>query len=194
MAATTVNEKPQKISLKRIHYALMTDEQVETWGDVNTLTMPISLTLTPNFSEAHLDAGDRVVDQEAQLDSITIAGETADLPTEVLVDWYGHKKSAEGGIITNANDTPNAIAVGFESGSKLVWLLKAKLKPGEESNATRKKGETSYKVYPFSGEALPLIEGIIKHTVDTRDPGVTVTAEIFFSEVKKPNEPTVPTP
>jgi len=193
MAATTVNEKPQKISLKRLHYALLTNESTETWGDVKTLTMPISLTLTPNFSEASLDAGDRVVDQESQMDSITIAGETADLPTEVLVDWYGHKKSADGGIITNANDTPNAIAVGFESGSKLVWLLKAKLKPGEESNATRKKGETSYKTYPFSGEALPLIDGIIKHTVDTRDSGVTATAETFFASVKKPTD-AVPAP
>ena len=59
--------KTTKISLKRIHYALMTNEQTETWGEVKTLTMPISMTLTPNFSEAHLDAGDRVVDQEAQL-------------------------------------------------------------------------------------------------------------------------------
>lgn len=193
MAATTVNEKPQKISLKRLHYALMTDDAAETYGEVKTLTMPISLTLTPNFSEAHLDAGDRVVDQEAQLDSITIAGETADLPTEVLVDWYGHKMSAEGGIITNANDTPNAIAIGFESGSKLVWLYKAKLKPGEESNATRKKGETSYKIYPFSGEALPLISGDLKHTVDTRDANVTATPETFFASVGKPTEPT-PTP
>ena len=193
MTATTVKEKPQKISLKKIHYALMTDEATETWGAVKTLTMPISLTLTPNFSEAHLDAGDRVVDQEAQLDSITLAGETADLPTEVLIDWYGHKKSADGGIITNSNDTPNAIAIGFESGSKLVWLLKAKLKPGEESNATRKKGETNYKTYPFSGEALPLIDGNIKHTVDTRDDGVTVTADTFFATVKKPTQ-AVPVP
>lgn len=192
MAATTVNEKPQKISLKRIHYALMTDEQAETWGEVKTLTMPISLTLTPNFSEALLDAGDRVVDQESQLDSVTIAGETADLPTEVLVDWYGHKMSAEGGIITNSNDIPKAIAIGFESGSKLVWFYKAKLKPGEESNATRKKGETNYKVYPFAGEALPLIDGIIKHTVDTRDEGVTATAETFFSTVTKPTITTTP--
>ncbi|MFY0521164.1 major tail protein [Lysinibacillus sp. UGB7] len=195
MAATTINEKPQKISLKRLHYALMMDEQAETHGDVKTLTMPISLTLTPNFSEAHMDAGDRVVDQEAQLDSITIAGETADLPTEVLVDWYGHNMSAEGGIITNSNDTPNAIALGFESGSKLVWLYKVKLKPGEESNATRKKGETNYKVYPFSGEALPLIDGNIKHTVDTRDTGVTATEKTFFAAVAKPSkEPVIPTP
>jgi len=75
-----------------------------------------------------------------------------------------------------------------------VWFFKAKLKPGEESNATRKKGETNYKVYPFAGEALPLIDGIIKHTVDTRDSGVTATPETFFSTVTKPTEPTVPTP
>ena len=193
MAVTTVNEKPQKISLKKIHYALMTDEQTETWGAVKTLTMPITLTQTPNFSEAHLDAGDRVVDQEAQLDSITLAGETADLPTEVLVDWYGHKKSADGGIITNANDTPNPIAIGYESGSKLVWFYKAKLKPGEESAATRKKGETNYKTYPFSGEVLPLVDGNIKHVVDTRDPGVTVNADTFFATVKRPTE-AVPAP
>lgn len=49
MTATTVNEKPQKISLKRLHYALMTDEKAETHGDVKTLTMPISLTLTPIY-------------------------------------------------------------------------------------------------------------------------------------------------
>ncbi|MFF5993713.1 major tail protein [Lysinibacillus sp. KU-BSD001] len=192
MAITPVNEKPQKISLKRIHYAKMTDESTETWGAVKTITMPISLTLTPNFSEAHLDAGDRVVDQEAQLDSITIAGETADLPNEVQADWYGHQISDDGGLITNANDTPNPIAVGFESGSKLVWLYKAKFKPGEESNSTRKKGETNYKTYPFSGEALPLIEGILKHTIDTRDTGVTETAETFFAAVKKPT--VTPTP
>ena len=194
MTNTVVNEKPQKISLKRLHYALMTDEQAETYGDVKTLTMPISLTLTPNFSEAHLDAGDRVVDQEAQLDSITIAGETADLPNDVQADWYGHKLSAEGGIITNANDTPKFIAVGFESGSKLVWLYKTKFKPGEEANSTRKKGETNYKTYPFSGEALPLIEGDLKHTVDTRDDGVTATAETFFAAVTKPTIAPDPTP
>lgn len=185
MTATTIKEKPQKISLKRLHYALMTDETTETWGSVKTLTMPISLTLTPNFSEAHLDAGDRVVDQESQLDSITIAGETADLPNEVQADWYGHEISADGGLITNSNDTPNAIAVGFESGSKLVWLYKAKFKPGEETNETRKKGETNYKVYPFSGEAIPLIDGTLKHTIDIRDESVTETAETFFAEVKK---------
>lgn len=193
MAVTTVNEKPQKISLKRIHYALMTNEQSETWGDIKTLTMPISLTQTPNFSEASLDAGDRVVDQEAQLDSITLAGETADLPTAVQADWYGHKLSSEGGLITNSNDAPPFMAIGYESGSKLVWLFKVKLKPGEDANNTRKKGETSYKTYPFSGEAIPLIDGNVKHVIDTRDTGVTATAETFFATVKKPTD-AVPTP
>lgn len=193
MAATIVNEKPQKISLKRLHYAKMTDEQAETYDVVKTLTMPISLTLTPNFSEAYLDAGDRVVDQEAQLDSVTVAGETADLPLEVQADWFGHKLSSDGGLIVNSNDVPNAIAIGFESGSKMTWFYKAKFKPGEESNSTRKKGETSYKIYPFSGEALPLIDGIVKHTVDTRDSGVTVDADTFFATVTKPTEAT-PTP
>lgn len=192
MAPTTINEKPQKISLKKLYYALMTDEQAETYGDVKVLTMPINLTLTPNFSEAHLDAGDRVVDQEAQLDSITIAGETADLPNEVQADWYGHKISDEGGLITNANDTPNPIAIGFESGSKMVWIYKAKFKPGEETNETRRKGETNYKTYPFSGEAIPLTDGTLKYTVDTRDESVTEKPETFFAEVKKPT--VTPTP
>lgn len=186
MSISTVNEKPKKISLKRLYYALMTDEQVETWGGVKVLEMPISLTQTPNFSEAALDAGDRVVDQEAQLDSITLAGETADLPNEVLADWYGHKLSTDGGIITNSSDTPNFIALGYESGSKLVWFYKAKLKPGEDAANTRKKGETSYKTDTFSGEALPLTAGDLKHVIDTRDAGVATTAETFFTAVTKP--------
>ena len=192
MTTTQVNERPQKISLKKLHYAVMTDEKTETYGEVKTLTMPISLTLAPNFSEAHLDAGDRVVDQEAQLDSITISGETADLPTEVQADWFGHKISSEGGIITNVNDKPNTLAIGFESGSKMVWLYKAKFKLGEETNETRRKGEANYKTYPFSGEALPNLDGTVKHTLDTRDESVTETPETFFSEVKKPSS--VPTP
>lgn len=192
MTTTQVNERPQKISLKKLHYAIMTDEKTETYGEVKTLTMPISLTLTPNFSEAHLDAGDRVVDQEAQLDSITISGETADLPTEVQADWFGHKISSEGGIITNVNDKPNTLAIGFESGSKMVWLYKAKFKLGEETNETRRKGEANYKTYPFSGEALPNLDGTVKHTLDTRDESVTETPETFFAEVKKPSA--VPTP
>ncbi|GEM_PF-5818038 len=71
-------------------------------------------------------------------------------------------KSAEGGIITNSNDSPNAIAIGFESGSKLVWFYKAKLKPGEESNATRKKGETNYKTYPSLFDDNPLFRKSFK--------------------------------
>lgn len=192
MPVTAVNEKPQKISLKKLYYALMTDETAETHGAVKVLSMPISLTQTPNFSEASLDAGDRVVDQEAQLDSITIAGETADLPTEVQADWFGHTLSDEGGLIVNSNDKPPFMAIGYESGSKLVWLYKAKFKPGEEANSTRKKGETAYKTYPFSGEAIPLSSGNIKHVVDTRDTGVTVTADTFFATVTKPT--VTPTP
>lgn len=188
-----IQEKVQKISLKRLHYAVMTDVSAETYGEVKTLTMPISLTLTPNFSEAGFDAGDRQVAYENQLDSITVAGELADLPTEVQADWYGHKLSADGGLIMSVEDEANYIAVGFESGSKLVWLYKAKFRPTEEANSTKVAGETSFKSYGFSGEALPLEDGTVKHTVRTDDAGVTVTADDYFTTVAVPTE-AVPTP
>lgn len=188
----TIQEKVQKISLKKIHYAVMTDESTEEYGEVKTLTMPIELTLTPNFSEAGFDAGDRQVAYENQLDSITLAGQLADLPTEVQVDWYGHKKSDEGGIVANVNDEANYLAIGFESGSKIVWIYKSKLRPTEETNSTKVKGETSFKQSGFSGEAIPLSNGDIRHTVRTDDDGVTVTPEGFFSEVTKPT--ITPTP
>ena len=187
-----VQEKVQKISLKKIYYAVMTDETTEDYGDVKTLTMPIELTLTPNISEAPFDAGDRVVANEVQFDTITIAGQVADLPTEVQANWYGHKLSDDKGLIMNANDAPNYLAIGFESGSQLVWLYKSKFKPTEESNATKKKGETAYKQYGFSGEAIPLEDGTLKYTVRTDDDGVTVTPATFFSEVTKPT--ITPTP
>lgn len=190
---TPITEKVQKVSLKRLHYAVMTDVDAETYGEVKTLTMPIELGLTPNFSEAGFDAGDRQVAYENQLDSISVTGQLADLPTEVQADWYGHKKSADGGLIMGTADEAKYLAVGFESGSKLVWLFKAKFKPTEETNATKKKGETAFKQYGFSGEALPLIDGTVKHTVRTDDSGVTATAETFFATVGKPTEP-VPGP
>ncbi|MFS0822175.1 major tail protein [Bacillus sp. 1P02SD] len=189
---TPVQEKVQKMSLKKLHYAVMTDETTETHGEVKTLTMPIELTLTPNFSEGNFDAGDRVVANEVQLDTITIAGQVADLPTEVQADWYGHQVSDEKGLIMNANDTPNYLALGFESGSKMVWLYKAKLKPTEESNTTKRKGETSFKQQGFSGEAIPLEDGTLKYTIRTDDTGVTEKADTFFASVKKPT--VTPTP
>lgn len=185
-------EKVQKVSLKRLHYAVMTDEEAETHGPVKTLTMPIELTLTPNFSEASFDAGDRVVATETQLDSITIAGQVADLPSEVQSDWYGHKISDDKGIVMNSNDTPNYLAIGFESGSKLVWLYKSKFRPTEESNTTKKKGETAFKQQGFTGEAIPLEDGTVKYSVVTTDAGVTATAETFFATVKKPTITPVP--
>lgn len=187
-----IQEKVQKVSLKTLHYAVMTDETAETHGTVKTLTMPIELTLTPNFSEATFDAGDRVVANEVQLDTITIAGQVADLPSEVLADWYGHKLSDDKGIIMNTNDEPNYLAIGFESGTKLVWLYKAKFKPTEESNATKKKGETAFKQSGFSGEAIPLEDGSLKYTVRTDDVGVTETPATFFATVKKPTITPVP--
>lgn len=183
---TPIKEVVQKISLKSLHYAVMTDETAETHAEVKTLTMPIELTLTPNISEAPLDAGDRVVANEVQFDTITVAGQVVDLPTEVQADWYGHKLSEDKGLIMNANDTPNYLAVGFESGSKLVWLYKVKFKPSEESNSTKKKGETAYKQYGFSGEAIPLEDGTLKHTVRTDDEGVTTTSATYFATVTKP--------
>ena len=139
-----VQEKVQKISLKKIHYAVMTDETTETYDEVKTLTMPIELTLTPNYSSAEFNAGDRQVAYETQLDSITIAGQLADLPTEVMVDWYGHQKSDEGGVVVNVNDEANYVAIGFESGSKIVWIYKSKFTPTEETNNTKVKGETTF--------------------------------------------------
>lgn len=185
-------EKVQKVSLKRLHYAVMTDEATETHDTVKTLTMPIELTLTPNFGEGTFDAGDQVVASENQLDTITIAGQVADLPTEVQADWFGNKLSDDKGLVTNVNDRSKYVAVGFESGTKLVWIYKAKFRPTEETNTTKKKGEIAYKQSGFSGEAIPLSDGIIKHTVRTDDTGVTVTADTFFATVTKPT--ITPTP
>lgn len=189
---SAIQEKVQKMSLKRLHYAVMTDEETEAHGTVKTLTMPIELTLTPNFSEATFDAGDRVVANEIQLDTITIAGQVADLPTDVQADWYGHRLSDDKGLIMNTNDKPNYLAIGFESGSKLVWLYKAKFKPTEEANSTKKKGETAFKQQGFNGEAIPLKDGTLKYTVRTDDTGVSENAETFFATVKKPT--ITPTP
>ena len=183
---TPVQEKVQKVSLKKLHYAVMTDEATEEFDTVKTLTMPIELTLTPNFAEGTFDAGDQVVASEVQLDTISIAGQTADLPTEVQADWFGHQLSDDNGLITNVNDNANYVAIGFESGSKLVWLYKTKLRPTEETNTTKRKGEITYKQSGFSGEAIPLEDGTLKYTIRTDDTGVTEKAETFFATVKKP--------
>ena len=182
-----MQEKVQKMSLKKLYYAVMNDEVTETFGEVETLSMPIELTLTPNFAEATFDAGDQVVASDVQLDSITIAGQTADLPTQVQADWYGHEVSPSGGLVTNVNDVAPYVAIGFESGSKLVWLYKTRLRATEETNTTKRKGEIAYKQSGFSGETIPLKDGLLKYTVRTDDESVTTTPDLFFGTVTLPN-------
>lgn len=182
-----VVEKVQKVSLKKLYYANMTDEETETFDAVKTLTMPIELTITPNYAEGTFDAGDKVVASETQLDTISFSAQMADLPTEVQADWFGHELSTEKGLIANVNDDPNYVAIGFESGSKLVWLYKTKMRPTEETNTTKRKGEIAYKQSGVTGEAIPLDNGILKYTVRTDDEGVTVAPDAFFSTVTMPN-------
>ena len=182
-----VVEKVQKVSLKRLYYAKMTDEETETFDEVKTLTMPIELTLSPNYAEGTFDAGDQVVATETQLDTISLSGQVADLPTETQADWFGHELSTEKGLIENVNDDSNYVAIGFESGSKLVWLYKTKLRPTEDTNATKRKGEITYKQSGISGEAIPLNSGTLKYTIRLDDEGVTATPETFFATVTLPN-------
>lgn len=188
----TIQERVQKVSFKKIHYALMTDEDAETYGPIETMDMPISFGMAPNRSSAHLDAGDRVADTQSKLDSINITGELADLPTKVRADWFGHEISAEGGLIERTTDESPYIAIGLEGEDKLTWVYKIKLEPADDSYDTKKKGEAGYKTSTFTGEAIPLKDGLIRFPIRLSDPDVTETAETFFADVKKPTS--TPTP
>ena len=148
-----------QIGLKNFHYALITedDEGNETYGTPVRLAKAISadLSVESDDNTLYADDGADVTIREFQSGTITLG--INDLGTAVAAALLGARIDANGVLISSGEDTPPAVALGFQSrsakgGDRFFWFYRVTFGiPGQTLNT---KGES----VEFS---TPSIEGTI---------------------------------
>lgn len=148
-----------QIGLKNLFYAPITEDEDgnETYGTPVRLAKAIDASLTINRDDATLyaDDGADVILREFQNGAITLG--INDLENKVAAVLCGATVDANGVLVSTGEDTPPAVAVGFQSrsakgGDRFFWLYRVVF--GIPGASLKTKGES----VEFS---TPSIEGTI---------------------------------
>ena len=181
MPGTIVNSA--SIGVKKLVYAIMTDEVLETYGAVKTAPPLINIKVAPKSDTAKLYADNSVVEVCTTLGDIALDFETQDMPLEVQADFFGHVLDPLKGVMTyNSNDKAPYMAIGYErtkanGKSRCVWLLKAKFEEISEEAKTQ-EDKVSFQTPKTTGTAIANKAGEWKSVADA-DSGTTPVVDFL---------------
>lgn len=157
--------------VKKLVYAVMTDEILETYGPVKSAPPLINIKVAPKVDNATLYGDDAPIEAVTVIGEIAVNFETQDMPLEVQADFLGHKLDSETGTLTyNVNDNAPYVAIGYErtkgnGNSRYVWLLKVKFQEIEEESKT-KEDKVTFQTPKTEGIAIANKKGDWKKTAD----------------------------
>lgn len=169
--------------VKKLVYAIMTDEGAETYGAVKTAPPLINIKVAPTSDTAKLYADNAIVELISTLGDIALDFETQDMPLEVQADFFGHTLDPLTGVmIYNANDKAPYMAIGYErtkanGKSRCVWLMKAKFAEISEEAKTQ-EDKVSFQTPKTTGVAIANKAGDWKQTSDS-DSGTTPVVDFL---------------
>ena len=173
--------------IKRLVYAPMLDELLETYGPIKEAPPVINIKTAPKVDVATLYANNQPVEMAAVVGDIPVDCEIQDLPHQVQADWLGHTLDPLTGVLTkNINDKAPYLALGYErtkgnGKSRYVWLLKVKLQAFEEETKTS-EGKVVFQTPKISGLAIANKSGDWLKAGD-QDSGTTPVTETFLDTV-----------
>jgi len=178
MAGEIVNSSTTGV--KKLVYAVMIDEILETYAAVKSAPPLINIKVAPKVDAASLYADDHVVETATTVGDIAVDFETQDMPLEVQADFLGHVLDATSGILVyNVNDKAPYIAIGYErtkgnDKSRFVWLHKVKFQEIEEESKT-KEDKTTFQTPKTAGIAIANNAGVWKTVADEDTKGSAIT-------------------
>jgi len=178
MPGTIVNSSTTGI--KKLVYAIMTDEVAETYSAVKNAPPLINIKIAPKVDSGTLYADNIAVETATVVGDIAIDFEVQDMPLEVQADFLGHELNALTGTLTyNVNDKAPYVALGYErtkgnGKSRYVWLLKAKFQEIEEEAKT-KEDKVAFQTPKVTGTAIANKAGVWKRVADDDTKGTTIT-------------------
>src|SRR5665648_1176606 len=126
--------------IKKLVYAIMTDELLEAYGPVKEAPPVINIKVAPKVDIATLYADNRAVETAASIGDIPVEFETQDLPYEVQADFLGHALDPITGILTKntADKSPYPVSYthlrAHETRHDLVCRLLLEKKKKKKTN------------------------------------------------------------
>lgn len=129
------------IGLDQFYYAVMNDEDAETYDSPVHVPGLIQATVTPTTNSASLYGDNKAIENESLLGDIGFALVMKDLPTSAQADLLGSTVDANGVLVRKSTDVAPYVAVGYRrklTGGlyRYVWLLKGKFQVPEQDAAT----------------------------------------------------------
>lgn len=161
------------VGLKKLHVAVLTAEETNTYESPTQLSPAVSANVTPNYTSASLYGDDRVVHVEEALGDIDVEIAITDLTDEDYAKIMGVTPNADGVIEDTVNDQAPYVALGFEmpkpdGGVALRWYYKGKFQKPSETSAT--KGDTTeYQTPTISAKFMAREDGKWRARVDYKD-------------------------
>jgi len=173
--------------VKRLVYAVMTDELTETYGAVKEAPPVINIKVSPKVDTATLYASNRAVETATSLGDIPVDFEAQDMPLEVQADFFGHVLDPLTGEMTyNTEDQAPYVALGYQrtkgnGKSRYVWLYKVKFQEISEESKTQ-EDKTTFQTPKVEGLAIANKNGDWKKVAD-QDSGTTPVTDTFLDTV-----------
>lgn len=187
-----------RIGMDMLYYAIMTDEETESYATPKRIPGAITGTVTPTTNSATLYADDKADEVANSLGDIEIEINPKDLPPDVLAEILGSKIDDNGALVQAATDNAPYVALGWRSRKsngkyRYYWYYKGKFQPNEEEFQTKEDSPT-FQTPTISGLFVPRNkDSSWKSSVD--EDGADVPSSVitdWFTEVYEPVF--VPTP
>lgn len=177
--------------LNKLYYAVMTNEDTETYDAVKYFPGLREITVSPKEETGSIYAENVEWDVDSALGEIEVSIDVTDIPTDIVAEILGKKKATGGGYIDNASDVKPYIALMFDktlSGgvTEYVTLYKGKFNLFEDKAKT-KEGKPEFQSKTLTGRFIPLKNGMWKHAVrsDDADFNATTWATTWGTSVVK---------
>lgn len=172
--------------LRGFRYVPLTSDDVDSTVYSEQITKLVgarNINMTPNIAEGMLYGDDQLQESESSITSIEVSMDMTDLPLKQRAELTGQKY--ENGVLKENKDAEAIeVAFGFQApksggGFRMVWLLKGKIKPLEESAQTKEE-DIDYQTQEATFVFTPrLSDGELRFIADT-DAEEAPTEEQFF--------------
>lgn len=185
------------VGLKKLHVAVLTAEETNTYSAPKQLSPAVSANVTPNFTSASLRGDDRVVYVEEALGDIDVEIAVTDLTDEDYALIMGVTPNADGVIEDSIDDEAPYVAIGWEmpkpeGGVALRWYYKGKFSKGTDG-ATTKGENTEFQTPTISAKFMAREDGKWRARVDFAS-AATIDATVrnsWFTKVYDSSAPIV---
>ena len=172
--------------LRGFVYAVMTNEENETYGPVKQFAESMSVKVTPTVSSEKVFTDNALSETADGVNNAAIELGIKAFTKEVEAEIYGHEYDAvKGGIIKLIDDVAPFVAFGYiecynDGTERFIWLPKVKFE--ERSSSTETQGETKklQTQETIKGTATGRKrDKVWEHDVFSTD--TTLTAEQYFA-------------